>query len=209
MKRVGVWKRGWVGVVRPVALLLGVLMSRAFAPLSAQDSGGTISGIVYGEGGGVLGEAEVSVPALNRRVSTDSCGHFVLRGVVPGRQMIRISHLGYAPARLVVEVTPPGAPSAPLEITLTATPLSLPGITVTGAPISRDPLAVTQATAQLSGFDLARKLGPTLSQTLELEAGISSRTQGPSATMPVLRGLTGDRILVLQDGQRSGDIAGT
>jgi iron complex outermembrane receptor protein len=184
-------------------------MSWAFTPLSVQDSGGTISGTVYGEGGGVLGDAEVSAPVLNRRVSTDSRGHFVLRGLAPGRHVLHISHLGYAPARLVVEATLTGVPSVPLEITLKTTPLSLPGITVTGAPLSRDPLAVTQATAQLSGVDLARELGPTLSQTLELEAGISSRSQGPSATMPVLRGLTGDRILVLQDGQRSGDIAGT
>ena len=37
--------------------------------------------------------------------------------------------------------------------------------------------------------------------------GVSQRFGGPAASMPVIRGLTGDRILVLQDGERSGDLA--
>ncbi|CAN5847710.1 TonB-dependent receptor [soil metagenome] len=35
------------------------------------------------------------------------------------------------------------------------------------------------------------------------------RYNGPAASLPVMRGLTGDRILVLQDGQRASDLAGS
>ncbi|HEX5831820.1 MAG TPA: TonB-dependent receptor, partial [Gemmatimonadaceae bacterium] len=46
-------------------------------------------------------------------------------------------------------------------------------------------------------------------QTLAGEPGLANRYNGPAASMPVVRGLTGERIVVLQDGERTGDLAAT
>jgi iron complex outermembrane receptor protein len=47
----------------------------------------------------------------------------------------------------------------------------------------------------------------SLGATLEHEAGVASRSFGPAPARPVVRGLDGDRVLILQDGQRMGDLS--
>ena len=102
-----------------------------------------------------------------------------------------------------------GAPTVFLEIVLVATPLALPGVQVTATPGGGEAWAASQATTELSGRALERNLGATLAETLQGTPGMAVRYSGPAAAAPVIRGLTGDRILVLQDGQRTGDLAGS
>lgn len=61
----------------------------------------------------------------------------------------------------------------------------------------------------LEGRQLDRRRAPSIAATLAGEPGVTARSNGPMATQPVIRGLTGDRVLVLEDGQRTGDIATT
>jgi iron complex outermembrane receptor protein len=44
---------------------------------------------------------------------------------------------------------------------------------------------------------LERELSGTLAQTLRYQPGSAVRFNGPAAAMPVMRGLTGDRVLIL------------
>ena len=64
-----------------------------------------------------------------------------------------------------------------------------------------------QPTSVLSGQELTKQLGTSLGQTLENQAGVNSRSFGPAPARPVIRGLDGDRVLILQDGQRMGDLS--
>src|SRR5688500_1768381 len=47
----------------------------------------------------------------------------------------------------------------------------------------------------------------SLGATLEGQPGVSSRSLGPAPARPVIRGLDGDRVQILQDGQRLGDLS--
>ena len=47
----------------------------------------------------------------------------------------------------------------------------------------------------------------SLGATLENQPGVASRSFGPAPARPVIRGLDGDRVLILQDGQRLGDVS--
>ncbi|HEX6913298.1 MAG TPA: TonB-dependent receptor, partial [Longimicrobium sp.] len=116
--------------------------------------------------------------------------------------------MGYAPAERSVTVAA-GAAGEPVRIRLEHTPLTLPGIQVTASPTAGEVGVVAQATSQLAGRALEREMGGTLAHTLRAQPGVAMRSMGPAATMPVLRGLTGDRVLVLHDGQRTGDLAGS
>ena len=49
--------------------------------------------------------------------------------------------------------------------------------------------------------------GRRSAQTLENQAGVTARSFGPAPARPVIRGLDGDRVLILQDGQRMGDLS--
>jgi iron complex outermembrane receptor protein len=55
-------------------------------------------------------------------------------------------------------------------------------------------------TTSLSGENLRRRREPTLGDTLKGEAGVNSNSFGTGASRPVIRGLDGDRIRVLQNG---------
>ena len=80
---------------------------------------------------------------------------------------------------------------------------------MTATPGGRDALTVIQATTQLSGRSLEREVGGSVAETLQRQPGMAVRFMGPAATMPIIRGLTGDRVLMLHDGQRAGDLAGS
>lgn len=198
---------GWRRAARSArvgALVLAMLGWGGWA--DAQEGG--LTGTVRAEGGAPLPQAQVVVLTTGRGTLTDAEGRFELRHQPAGVHRVSVSMIGYAPATREVEVPGTGGPVR-LEFTLRPTPLSLPGVQVTATPTGRDALEVAQATTQLSGRALERSLGGTLARTLETQPGIAVRYNGPAAGMPVLRGLTGDRILVLQDGQRAGDLAGS
>jgi iron complex outermembrane recepter protein len=78
---------------------------------------------------------------------------------------------------------------------------------VTGTLSERSGDQVLSPTASLSGAELDRNLGGTVAATIAAQQGVSLTSVGPSTARPVIRGLGGDRILILEDGQRPGDMS--
>jgi iron complex outermembrane recepter protein len=52
----------------------------------------------------------------------------------------------------------------------------------------------------LDAADLTREVRPSIGETLARQPGVSATSFGPTASAPVLRGLSGDRVRVLTDG---------
>ncbi len=59
----------------------------------------------------------------------------------------------------------------------------------------------------LSGQDLTVKSEASLGELLKTEPGVSQRSLGPAPSRPVIRGLDGDRVLILENGQRTDDLS--
>ena len=59
----------------------------------------------------------------------------------------------------------------------------------------------------LDSEDLARELRPSLGETLARQPGVTASSFGPTASRPILRGLSGDRIRLLTDGIGSFDVS--
>ena len=74
----------------------------------------------------------------------------------------------------------------------------LDNIVVTANPLGRS--AISQPVTVLSGDELVYKSQSTIGETLAKEPGIRSTYFGPGASRPVIRGLEGDQIMVLQNG---------
>lgn len=77
---------------------------------------------------------------------------------------------------------------------------TLKPIVVTANPLGRSADELTQPVTVLAGDDLLKKLQPTIGETLSQELGIRSTYFGPNASRPVIRGLDGDQIQILQNG---------
>lgn len=96
-----------------------------------------------------------------------------------------------------------------VSITLAPSAIDLVGLVVTGTGSERGAGDSYRTTNSLGGAELRRKLSSSVAATLAGEAGIAQRYNGPAAAQPVIRRLGGDRVLVLEDGQRTGDLAST
>ena len=193
------------------AMLTVSLIVLAAAPAGAAihwpDNAPSLGGVVRDTAGTPLPHAQVVIIGLNRGTSTNAAGEFFFNAVTPGRYEVYATLIGYAPSRVAVVV--PDNSDAPVRITITmrATALQLPGIEITATRVATDPLDLTQSTVELSGQALSRRVSTSVAQTLASEPGVAQRYSGPAASMPVIRGLTDDRIIVLENGERSGDLA--
>ncbi len=83
------------------------------------------------------------------------------------------------------------------------TPALAQTVIVTGNPLGRD--SVVQPTSVLAGDGLTLRRSGSLGETLDGLPGISSTGFGPNASRPVIRGLDGDRVRLLDNGGSSVD----
>jgi iron complex outermembrane receptor protein len=168
-----------------------------------------------GEIEGLVRDAETGVPLAGTTVTliggrnaaiTHADGSFHMVRVAPGTHSIRVERLGYASANVSVEV---GTESAFVIITLESSAIDIGGLVVTGALTERGADEVLRPVSVMSGQELQRRLQGTVAATLTSEPGLSATTMGPATARPVVRGMSGDRVLMLEDGARVGDVSGS
>ncbi|HUF51466.1 MAG TPA: TonB-dependent receptor [Longimicrobiales bacterium] len=149
--------------------------------------------------------ANVRVVALARQDVTHDGGEFHLTNLPAGRHTVVVERLGYR--REVRDVQLAAGQSLTLRIAMQASAIELPGIVVTGTPRASLGDETVRPANVLSGQELARKLDVTLATTLQTEPGLAVTSVGPATARPVIRGLGGDRVLILEDGARVGDLS--
>ena len=84
--------------------------------------------------------------------------------------------------------------------------LPMSEITITARPLDdRSLLAPAQ---QISGAALTQRQGSTLGETLDNLPGIANSSFGPNVGRPVIRGMEGDRVRILQNSGANLDVSG-
>jgi iron complex outermembrane recepter protein len=149
--------------------------------------------------------ALVRVVGSVRQDVTHEGGEFHLRNLPPGRHTVLVERLGYR--REVREVTIAGIETVHLEIAMNSSAIELPGIVVTGTTRASLGDQTVRPANVVSGQELTSRLDVTVAGTLENEPGLAVVSVGPATARPVIRGLGGDRVLVLEDGARVGDLS--
>src|SRR2546422_8979840 len=178
--------------------LLFCLLAAAPARAAPPD---TLSGRVSDPRGGPVAGAQVALVELARATASGADGRFVFASVPPGRYTVTVRRLGYGAASASV-VVPVGAP---LEVALHPAPTLVDPITVTA---TRSPLdrGASPLPADVRGDEpLRRGSTVSLARALEELRGVRSFSSGPQIGKPVVRGLSGARVLVLDDGHRLED----
>lgn len=134
-------------------------------------------------------------------------GSFEFTGLPAGHYTLVVEHLGYDRHTLELTVAPGSIEN--VRVALHARPIPLDQIVTTGAISRRSGRDVLSPMSVLSGAALDRKLDGTVAATLESEPGLAVTSIGPTTGQPVIRGLGSDRIVVLEDGVRTGDMSST
>ncbi|MGB6054515.1 MAG: TonB-dependent receptor [Burkholderiaceae bacterium] len=111
-----------------------------------------------------------------------------------------LSALALAPAVHAQTPNPTDNPAADTR--------ALPEVVVTSAPFNAGESAQILAPAKvLAGDELRDKLGNTLGDTLSQELGVSASAFGAGASRPILRGMEGPRVKILQNGMSVSDVS--
>ena len=165
---------------------------------------------------GVVRDAETRAPLAGVVVSlagtrhstlTDGSGSFRLEAVVAGpAPAIRVERLGYRSR--TVDLAEDRA-AGPIVVELVASPIALSGLVVTGAVTARTAQETLRPVNVVAGEELQGSLEGTVAGALAGQPGLAVATMGPAAARPVIRGLGGDRVLMLEDGVRVGDVSST
>jgi iron complex outermembrane receptor protein len=140
---------------------------------------------------------------LRYGAATDENGIFVFKDIPEGNYTLRASFVGHQTVikKIIVPL------KQDIEIEMIETAIDLREVTVTGNPLEIDPKNIAQTTLLLSKLDLEVKRSSTLGETLNFQPGISVRSNGTATSYPVIRGFSNNRVLVLEDGLRIGDLS--
>lgn len=188
-------------------LWLGVFAVALIARSAAAQQGvGEIAGtVVDAQRGEPVTAAHVRLGELHRAEPTHDDGTFRLRGVPPGTYTLLVQRIGYKPLTRTVAVR--SGETTTVRLVIEPTAVQLRPQVVTGTITARPGDEVLSPTSVLTDAALDRRLSATVGATVENEPGVAVTSIGPATARPVVRGLGGDRILVLEDGQRPGDMS--
>lgn len=151
--------------------------------------------------------ATVAIPDLRKSAITDENGEFKLKNLPSrGKFLVQISYVGYQAITRVVDF----ASSEPLNFVLRQSVIEGREVVITGSPSSSDNRKNSTSVATLSREQLQSHPSTNLMDAISRLPGVAQITTGPAISKPVIRGLSYNRVVTLnngvkQQGQQWGD----
>ncbi len=149
--------------------------------------------------------AYIHLEEINRTTTADRDGKFGFRNIPEGTFTLTVHRIGFR--TYISEFNFNGTTDELIEIFLQPETVRGDEITVSGVRDETTGSRLEHASTKISGEELRRNLGTTLSETLKGKPGFSERSLGPAPGRPVIRGLGDERVLILRDGERTGDVS--
>ena len=185
-------------------LSVGSLIFGTVRTLEAQVPLGIVSGRVTLENGDPVHGATVIIVGARRQVTTGDEGKFEITNVPPGRYEVLVQRAQLSTGRQTATVVAGQTVSLDFKLSVGIHE----EITVTGtAAGAATTYEAFNSVTSLDATALAKKLGATIADALQDEPGLAKRTFGPGTSRPIIRGFDGDRVLIMQDGVRTGDLS--
>jgi iron complex outermembrane receptor protein len=189
---------------RPGGILLaGLLFAGALWAREPHRCSILVGQVVEDGGGEGLPHVRVMVKELRQGGLSDGSGQVIIQDLPAGSWTLECLHLGHAPWRQQVAV--PASDTLRVEIRLRSEALKLQDLTVLG--VEERVAQLHEPTLSLSPSALQRLPGATLASVLEGQSGLARRSMGPAPARPVLRGLSGERLRIEEDGAGLGDLS--
>ncbi|MBA2291328.1 MAG: TonB-dependent receptor [Gemmatimonadales bacterium] len=183
-----------------LAILLAVATAMFPLPVPHNEPGAySLVGRVTDTTGRPVADARIVILEASRSTRTDADGRFLLTDVADGTYGVSVAAIGFRPR--VMRVTIRGQDTR-LDVALTRTIIELAAIQTTATPLATTALESPQPLAVLQGDGLANAQAPSLGAVLEALPGMRNFSTGSGVGKPVIRGLTSNRVLVLENGQR-------
>ncbi len=193
---------GW----RSRLFVLAVMTFVAAAPGQAQETGTVRGTVTLAENGGPVDGAVILILGTGAFTFTEN-GAFEFTNVPVGSYLVTAQRERLTAGSQTVAVNAGETAAADFELGLAPVREE---ITVTAPAVgAAATLQTFNTVTTVNSFEIARQAPSTIGEALEHEPGIANRSFGPGASRPVIRGFGGDRVLIIEDGIRTGELSAT
>lgn len=163
----------------------------------------TITGTVTNASGKPISNATVEIEALQQATKTNAAGEFVFSDVAEGTYELHIFAPGFAHLHEDTRAQAQSTSTASFVLERSAIEV----IDITASPMHLSVMESASPVSVLAGENLRRQQAATLGDTLENLPGVHTNFHGNVASTPVIRGLSGPRVLIAQNGLDVSDVS--
>jgi iron complex outermembrane recepter protein len=187
-----------------IAVICGLLSVNAAN--GQKDTDANVFGhVVSAEDGAHIPFINVVIEGTRIGTITDASGHYMLTNLPEGEHTMVVKGMGYESESVDFEIT--ANQSLEIDFEIHYTGVDLDEVVVTASPTASG--FRYQPDMAYTGEALQRRSEASFGEMLNGEPGVAMRSMGSAPARPVIRGMDGDRILVLENGERMGDISET
>jgi iron complex outermembrane receptor protein len=183
-------------------IFISLISFSAFGQATTTGTGTLRGTVTLGDSGKPIHNAIITILQLKRSVDTDNNGNYEFTNLPPGKYDV-VAHLDRVPDIVRTADVANGEATIDFKFELTGVREE---VTVTATGTEQALSSSIQSVDVLGSIELAKKSPVSLGEALDGELGIAKRSFGPATARPVIRGFDGDRVLVLQDGNRVGGL---
>lgn len=172
--------------------------------ISAQEGGILKGKITYSSGQIPIGGALVRILPSNLSATSNDDGTYEIRNIPKGRYTIFVHIEGFVDTARKLEINDGQTVQENFNLQISALRAE---VTVTSTGKEQSVFDSFQSVESVTFSRIIEKASTSIGEVLEKETGIAKRSFGTGTSRPVIRGFDGDRVLILQDGVRSGSIS--
>jgi len=136
---------------------------------------------------------------------TDASGHYILTNIPIGEHTLIVSGMGFETKAIDFSIQ--AKQTIEIDVEVVPTDINLDAIVITSSPTASG--FRYQPDMSYMGEELQKRSEISFGEMLNNSPGVAMRSMGSTPARPVIRGMDGDRILVLENGERMGDISET
>lgn len=197
--------------MRPVSLFFLYTLSFFYTPVMAQNdpynapakkimgANLSFSGKVTNAKTGLPVEG-VSVYFSDIKVgtATDASGYFIIKNISRGKHLVEVSHIGYSTIAENIELLS----DVVKDFVLTESIIENNEVIVTGVSGATQSKKVPFVVNVMRKQDFFQNTSSNIIESLTKIGGVSTLATGPAISKPVIRGLSYNRVLTINDGVR-------
>ena len=185
--------------------MLAAVVAMAGVPVHGQGTGVVQGTVTFAVGGAAVHGAVVLVVGPGLVAVTAENGAFEIVNVPAGTYEVLAQREHLTAGRQTIRVD--AGHTTTVNFTLALSPVH-EEVTVTATPGGgTTTFEAFNAVTTLDSFDLSTNVAGTLGDALEHQPGVAKRSFGPGSSRPIIRGFDGDRVLMMEDGIGTGDLA--
>ncbi|WP_024612822.1 TonB-dependent receptor [Pseudoalteromonas sp. TB64] len=176
---------------------LTLISSALFSVLCSHSAlAATVNGKVMDDKNQPIKNATIHIHGKTQSVKSNELGEFTIN--VDTASQLHISKDNYIDSR--IDVT-----DSSNNVMVSLKPTSVETVVVYASALHKNSLEMISPVSVLSGDELKNKSKPTLGETLKGLPGVNASYFGPVSSSPIIRGLGGPRVKIMQNGLDSSD----